>query len=176
MRNLRHPIAIALPVIAACGALAATASALLTGSSGGTQVQMHNRAETTASTSSATAWNTLPGSAISVSVPSSGRLVNARFTAESYCNGPNSGYCTVRILARNTQTGAIVELNPASSTDFAFDSDASGAANDLWESQAIERSRRLGGGLYRIYVERRVTSNSITFRLDDWHFAVELSA
>lgn len=175
MRKLRSPLAIAAAVVAVCGTLAGTAAAVLTGSGGGTQVQMLNRAETTASTSSSTAWNTLPGSHLSVSVPSSGRLINARFTAESYCNGANSGYCTVRVMAHNASTGSTVELNPASSSDFAFDSNVS-ASNDMWESHAIERSRRLGPGYYRIYVERRVTNNSIALRLDDWHFAVEASA
>jgi hypothetical protein len=39
----------------------------------------------------------------------------------------------------------------------------------------MERSIRLGAGTYSIRTQRAVTSPSITFRLDDWHFAVEKS-
>jgi len=36
----------------------------------------------------------------------------------------------------------------------------------------MDRSIRLPGGTNRIRVQRRVTVNTVTFRLDDWHLAV----
>jgi hypothetical protein len=60
--------------------------------------------------------------------------------------------------------------------DFAFDTDTAGSTDDLWESNAMERSVRLPAGAYRFRVEYAVTANAVTSRLDDWHFAVEASA
>ena len=71
------------------------------------------------------------------------------------------------------------KLDPASAKDFAFDSDEAGSADDLYESNAMERSIRLPAGLYRFRVERAVTAltaSPVASRLDDWHFAVEASA
>ena len=64
-------------------------------------------------------------------------------------------------------------FDPASGIDYAFDSNPAGAADDLWEGNAMERSKRLGPGTYRVRVQRRVTNAGTIFRLDDWHFAVE---
>jgi hypothetical protein len=82
----------------------------------------------------------------------------------------------VRIIATNVATGVSTELNPVAGLDYAFDSDAAGAADDLWEGHGMERSRRLLGGPnganYRIRVQYAVTNNTIAFTLDDWHLAV----
>jgi hypothetical protein len=84
----------------------------------------------------------------------------------------------VRIVVFSAATSSFTELNPASGMDFAFDADTTGNADDLWESNAMERSIRLPAGAYRFRVEYAVesTSSPVTSRLDDWHFAVEASA
>jgi hypothetical protein len=154
------------------GALTGTAAAVL-GSAGGAQVRVDKRTETAASVTNSTAFVDLPGAAVTVSVPGGqSRLFDASFTAESLCAGPNSGYCSLRIVATNVVTGGSVQLNPASGIDYAFDSDQAGAAQDLWEGNAMDRSIRLPGGTWRIRVQRAVTNNTISFRLDDWHLAV----
>jgi hypothetical protein len=56
--------------------------------------------------------------------------------------------------------------------DYAFDS----VGTDQHEGHAMERSHRLGAGTYIIRVQRAVTNPAISFRLDDWHLAVETSA
>ena len=154
------------------GALTGSAFALL-GGAGGSQVRIDTRTETAANVSNVAAYGDLPGAAVTVSVPAGqSRLISAAFTAESQCSGNGSGYCSVRIIATNVATGGTVELNPASGLDYAFDSDQGGSAQDLWEGHAMDRSIRLPGGTYRIRVQRRVTVNTVTFRLDDWHLAV----
>jgi hypothetical protein len=101
------------------------------------------------------------------------QLVNARFTAESNCTRAvpaAGGWCSTRIVAQRIG-GATVELNPQAGTDYAFDS----VGTDQHEGHAMERSIRLGAGTYVIRVQRAVTNNAISFRLDDWHLAVESS-
>jgi hypothetical protein len=173
----RKSVTIAVTAIIAAGAFAATAAALTT-SNGTTQTQMKNAAGTDASTTSSTAWVTVPGSAMPIALEARG-LINARFTAESSCTGAGSGWCSVRIVVHSAATGDVTELDPASAKDFAFDSDEAGSADDRYESNAMERSIRLPAGLYRFRVERAVTAltaSPVTLRLDDWHFAVEASA
>jgi hypothetical protein len=139
---------------------------------------MSNVAETNDSSTSSTTWVPVPGSDVPMTLSAS-ELINARFTAESSCTGAGSGWCSVRIVVFSAAAGTFTELDPASGRDFAFDSDAAGNTDDLWESNAIERSLRLPAGAYRFRVEYAVnpsTASPVTSRLDDWHFAVEASA
>jgi hypothetical protein len=119
----------------------------------------------------------LHGANVVVAVPGgASRLITARFAGESRCFGPAAApqaYCSLQIIATNTASGVSTPFNPASGIDFAFDSNPAGAAEDLWESHAMERSLRLPAGSYRIRVLRAVTNAQTIFRLDDWHFAVE---
>jgi hypothetical protein len=160
------------------GALAGTAAAVLTADTGGAQVRVDKRTNNLPSTTNSTAFIDLPGANVVVSVPANqSRLYDVPFFAESRCAGPNGGgWCAVRIIATNLATGASTELNPQSGIDYAFDSDAAGAADDLYEGHGLERSRRLSGGAtgtnYRIRVQYAVTNNTINFQLDDWHLAV----
>jgi hypothetical protein len=116
------------------------------------------------------AFVNVPNAVRSVTIPSGQvRMIDARFTAESQCTG-STGWCSVRIVVF-TPTGAVIELDPAASTDFAFDSAVGG---DNWEGHAIERtSRFLTAGTYRVQVQTRVVS-ATRVRLDDWTLAVEL--
>jgi hypothetical protein len=173
----RRSLTIAVTSVVAAGAFAATAAAVLTPSHGTTQTQMSNVASTDASTTSSKTWVPVPGSDVPMTLTASG-LINARFTAESSCSGAGTGWCSVRIVVFSAATSSFTELNPASGMDFAFDADTTGSADDLWESNAMERSIRLPAGDYRFRVEYAVgsTSSPVTSRLDDWHFAVEASA
>jgi hypothetical protein len=174
----RRPLTIAAAALAFTGAFAATAAAVFTSSTGKAQVQMSNAASTDASTTASTTWTPVTGSDVPMTLTASG-LINARFTAESSCSGAGNGWCSVRIVVYSVATGMFTELDPASGTDFAFDSDAAGAADDMWESNAIERSVRLPAGAYRFRVEQAVvpmSASTVSSRLDDWHFAVEASA
>ena len=168
--------AAALTAIGLCAAIA-VAAPLVTG--GGTQLGMENRTETEQALTSSVDWVDVSPVAIGhvpvFVLPGTTRLINARFSAESNCDGPQFGLCRVRIVAVNTGTGAITELNPASGLDFAFDTDAFGAATDFSEGNAVERSYRLPAGNWSIRVQFAVNNPTSVFRLDDWHFAVESS-
>lgn len=122
--------------------------------------------ETNAQTTSSTSFVALPGATANITVPAGKfQLVNARFSAESYCfSSTATGWCSVRILADGT------EMLPDSGIDFAFD--ASGNADDFWEGHAMERTLVLGQGAHTISVQWVVTDPSIFFRLDDWTLAV----
>ena len=116
------------------------------------------------------------GANVVVGVPAGQtRLFVARFAGESQCAGAAAApqaYCSLQIIATDA-AGVSVPFDPASGLDYAFDSNPPGAADDLWESNAMERSKRLRAGTYRIRLQRAVTNNQTFFRLDDWHFSVE---
>ncbi len=115
------------------------------------------------------AWVSVPGMTRTITVPAgTSRLLDARFTAESSCIG--GSWCSARIVYV-TPTGAIVELAPASGTDYAFDS----PGGETWEGNAMERSSPtfLPPGTYRVVVQAAKIGAVISYRLDDMHFVVE---
>ena len=117
-------------------------------------------------------WTLVADTVIPINLSSS-TLVKARFTAESACYGV-SGWCSVRIVARNVNTGAITEFNPQVGTDFAFDSsDSNNETSGSWESHAINRSLSLSAGNYQIYVQANPNSAGMTLRLDDAQLEVD---
>ena len=128
--------------------------------------------ETVATTTSSTVWVNVPGATATFTVPPLMLDVFlARFTAESACYGA-TGWCSVRILLNG------VEMAPAAASDFAFDSsDGNTETAASWESHAIERSQTYQTSTLAIpvtlQVQYMVTNPAMTFRLDDWHFAVE---
>jgi hypothetical protein len=113
----------------------------------------------------------LSGSEVTFSVPSgTTRLFNARFTAESQCNGGQFTSCSARVVGRNNSTGFVFELNPQSPS-FAF---ASAGDTEEAEANAMERSRRvLTAGSYTFFVQWRAVGQ-VVFGLTDWHFAVDM--
>jgi hypothetical protein len=91
------------------------------------------------------------------------------------CDGDALGYCSVRIVVVDA-SGAIVEMQPAASIDFAFDStDAENitAPQNSMESYSMDRSLVVRQGNYTVKAQWAVTSSAVTFRLDDWSLTVE---
>ena len=176
--NLRHvgrkPAAVAAATLLALGAFAGTAAAVLSQSSGTSQVRMDNAGDTAEQHTSSLAWDNLLGSEISLKVPNT-NLVNARFTAQSKCYNGAGERCAVRIIAINTTTSTTFELEPVSGTLFAFDSVSPGVHDETGEGHAMERSRRLPAGNYRLRVQFAVTNPITKFLLANWHLAVETS-
>ncbi|GAB1644837.1 hypothetical protein [Krasilnikovia sp. MM14-A1259] len=125
--------------------------------------------QTDAWSTSAAAFVNVPGATTTVVVPAgTRRMLDARYTAESFCSG--GGWCSVRIIVI-TPSGGVIELSPVVGTDFAFDS---GSTADNWESHAIERtSPFLAAGTYRVQVQAGVVAGATSVRLDDWTLAVE---
>jgi hypothetical protein len=168
-----------LLTLAAASVLTATTSPALINGVGFTDNRVDVRSETVASTTHSMVFVDLPGANVVVSVPpGTSRLFVARFAGESQCFGVAVGpitWCSVAIVA-TSPAGAPVPFDPASGIDYAFDSNPSGTADELWEGHTLERSKRLGPGTYRIRVMRAVTNANTTFRLDDWHFSVETRA
>ena len=158
------------------GIVAGTAAVALVAGAGGTDTRVDVRSETAASVNNSLVFVDVPGANVVVTVPTGqSRLFIARFAGESQCFGAAAapaGFCSLQIIATNV-AGASVPFDPSSGVDYAFDSNPAGAADDQWEGNAMERSKRLGAGTYRIRVQRRVTNNTTFFRLDDWHFSVE---
>jgi len=163
----------AVAAVAAAGAVA-FAFAQASGSSGGPSIAIEYRGHATATATSSLLWELVPNTPATITVPpGETRLLNARFTAETICRrrAAANGFCSVRIVAQPAGGGALIQLDPASDTDFNIDSAISNT--DAMEGHGVERSRRVPAGQYRVFVQRRVTNQTITFVLDDYHFAVE---
>jgi hypothetical protein len=162
-KSLLVVVGVATAVLVGTGA-----QAVLTGVTGTISDQQKFLNETVAWGTGSAAYVDVPGAATAIAVPSgTRRMLDTRFTAESSCTG-GSGWCSVRIVLIRPN-GTLLELNPQSGTDFAFDSPGS----DLWEAHAIERtSPYLAAGTYRVKVQAATVGGS-SLRLDDWTFAVE---
>jgi hypothetical protein len=124
--------------------------------------------ETNAQITSSTSYVAVPGATATIAVPGDENgLILVRFSAESQCAGGAAGnWCSIRILLDGT------EMDPASGSDFAFDS--VGSPQDFYESHSMDRSRAgVGSGSHTVTVEWAVTSASTVFRLDDWSLTIE---
>jgi hypothetical protein len=169
--KLNKTLVVTGAVVAAGALIATTAYAVVVGRQGTVserQTFVHN---TSAFNTTSAVFTNVTSAVRSVTVPAGTvRMLDARFTAESQCVG-RRGWCAVRIVVV-APNGTVTELDPASGSDFAFDSAAGG---DTWESHAIERtSRFLSPGTYRVRVQTRVVSGASRVRLDDWSLAVEV--
>lgn len=159
-------------VLALLGLTAGTAYALVTNSTGTFSERQYFATNDApfGVTAASGVWQNVPGMVRTVSVPSgTTRLLNARFTAESFCSG--GSWCSVRVVYINASTGATVELYPQAGTNYAFDS----PGTDAWEGHALERNSRtfLAAGTYRVQVQAAEVGAS-SFSLDDMHLAVEV--
>ncbi|BFU47201.1 hypothetical protein [Krasilnikovia sp. MM14-A1004] len=145
------------------------AHAVITGRVGSLTDQQRYVHQTDAWSTGAAAFVNVPGATTTVVVPGgTSRMLDARFSAESFCAG--GGWCSVRIIVIRSN-GTFFELDPVVGTDFAFDS---GSTSDNWESHAIERtSPFLPAGTYRVQVQAGVVAGATSVRLDDWTLAVE---
>jgi hypothetical protein len=161
--------------------ITSAASAANVVTTGGATISVTNKSNTASDTTT----SETPVVLVQTSVNFGGeRLVTARFTAESRCQptgeGPSVGFCIVDIVARNLANSEETALNPAVNDDFAFDaiSDPS-STEDKWEAHAMERSIRLPAGDYAIrvywYVADTGGAGGVSFRLDDWHYRVEVA-
>jgi hypothetical protein len=173
-RTIMLLASMAVVLVLASGA----AFGVLTFTSGGSIERVVIARGNDASSSIATSFVDIPGASVQVFVPSgTSRLIMARYSAESVCSGGSSdAFCSVKIVARNSTTGADTELKPANDGGFAFDStDVGRETSASWESHSVDRSDRLGAGSYTIRAQRASISKGAapTFRLDDWSFTVE---
>ena len=161
-----------LAALTAVGVLSSTAFAVLTTQSGSTFLRRDVKTETTSNTYSGITFSPLPGAAIAIGWSSGTRLISATFSAESVCDGGEDDWCSTRIIVRNNSSGAITELHPQASLNFAFDT-----AN-LWgpEAHSMSRMIRLGAGSWTFYVQRNNSDTGMDFTLDDWLFQVDQNA
>jgi hypothetical protein len=155
------------------------AFAVVTVVSGGAIDQVRIVRQDTEFSTQSTSFVDIPNTQVGINVPAgTTRLIMARFSAESRCVG-GSGFpqlynCSMRIVAVNTATGALTELQPATGRDFVFDStDANTETIGSWESHSMDRSLRLDAGSYRIKPQAAVSSSATFFSLDDYSFTVE---
>jgi hypothetical protein len=157
---------ILLLAVAAVGLLLASGVALAVTSvvSGGAINQVKVARSDEAFNTTSASYVDIPGATVQVTAPRGGQaLLLARFSAESICTG--GAWCSVRIVA--VKGGVEQEMEPASGTDFAFDS-----PNDNWESNSMDRSLLVGRGTYTVKAQAAVIGGS-SFRLDDWSLTVE---
>ena len=115
-------------------------------------------------------WSDIPSAAAAVTVPSgTTRVVDARFTAESLCNGTSTAWCVVRIIIVNS-AGTATEFSPVVGVDFKFDTPGTQEA-----AHGLERfSPSLASGTYTVKAQALRISGITTFTLDDYVLAVNV--
>jgi hypothetical protein len=122
-----------------------------------------------------TSFTGVPGTQTQVNVATGATmLLDIRYTAESVCVQPNqvtNGYCSVTIVVDG------VQAEPASGSDFAFDSTDKGREGPgSLEGHAMERSLVVGQGAHVVQVLARVVNGATQFQLDDWHLAIDVAS
>jgi hypothetical protein len=170
-RMRRRSFTVLIGALVAVLLFAGTAVGVLVTFSGGRDLATQARSQTSQFNTSSQLFITLSSLTYTVASGTS-RFFDARFTGESLCSGTANNICIVRVVARNDATGAISELNPQSSPDFAFDQ-VSSSGNDLNEAHAMERFIRLGSGSWTFLLQIRVSNTNSTFSIDDWSFVVD---
>lgn len=120
-------------------------------------------------------YSTVAGSAIDIKVPAGKtRLVSATFTTRASCSGQTvHSPCLTRIVARKAGTTTVQQLYP-SSTFSAIDS--VGTEGRHWATQSVARSKVLGAGTWRVWVQAGSASTDTTLDLSDWHFRADIFA
>jgi hypothetical protein len=144
---------------------AAPAPQVLASTSCGPRVQSIVRTENAPSTTSSTAFVTVPGAVVTVSVPAGAtRCIKVLFTAETACRVTTSAdFCYVRALDNG------VEMNPQGASFQAIDSEKATA-----RGHAFEWVRRVAAGSHTISLQRRVNAAPTVFTIDDWTFDVQV--
>jgi hypothetical protein len=137
-----------------------------------TEIETKAVTGTTVVTTSSTTFVDVPGAVTSLAIPTGTKgLIHANFSAESACYGPDPQNCSVRILING------IEANPASGSDFAFDTNRGGdnPGNQFTgEAHSMERYLTdLPAGAYEVKVQFLSVSGSNTTQLDDWILTVE---
>lgn len=143
-----------------------------TSSQGGAITAVKVKRETNSASTTSTTFVNVPNASMNISVPSGQRaLLLIRFSAESSCDGGAWGdWCSLRVLVDGT------EAHPRAGGNFAFDTDEGVATNyDIWEANSMDRSIVVGSGAHTVSVQWSVTTNTTSFRLDDWSLIVERS-
>lgn len=131
---------------------AALGVATMVESSGGIQKVKVVREDAEAHTASQS-FVTIPGASVPFVVPAGERgLFLARFSGTSWCGAnDDAGQCLVRIVAQNTDTGAVRELGPITDSGDLFD----GPTSSDFESHSIERSGVVGSGTWIVKAQFR---------------------
>jgi len=186
MFHRKRVLLVALGGVAVLALGAGTASALLTGGSGGVQESAVVVGNDAAAMTVSQMFVPIPGAALAINMPAGDSdLLRASFSAESACSpraaSAAQSWCSVPIVLVNRASGAIIrELSPAAGVDFAFDStDAGRDTAASWESHAMDRFTRVGNLEPRALIVRaewRTTSPNTVFRLDDSNLTVEVNS
>jgi hypothetical protein len=156
-------------------AIGATAVAYSYTKNSGGDVEQHLTTQSAATLIPTTpGWHDIPNTTFTVTIPDTNhRLAHMTFTAESRC--ADASWCTVRAIATSGESGLSLELDPASGTNFAFDSGGQRGARSF--SRIAEFS---GGGegikcTFKLQAQIIGGSASSVFRLDDYLTQLELS-
>jgi hypothetical protein len=171
-------VSITLAMVLALTAVAGTAPTQVSGRTVTSVKVIRETVSQEFSSPDSTEFADVPGAATTVTVlPNTQAFILIRFSAESDCFAPGTqAHCSLRIMVGD------VEAEPASGTDFHFDSadGISGSARDLSESHSMDRSvGPLGSGAYTVKVQWAVinlfegSGSGIFFTLDDWSLTVE---
>lgn len=179
---MHHKLKLPTKLLIIAGAVLALATgttvlaATFTKTSGG-DVEQHFITQTNATLVPTTAgWHDIPNTTFNVTVPDSNtshRLAHITFSGESRCE--NATRCSMRAVVTRPGIQGEFEMEPASGTNFTFDSGGNRGARSF--SRITELSGGGEGLKYTIKLQGQIigaTSASV-FRLDDYLTQLEMS-
>ncbi|HSX17470.1 MAG TPA: hypothetical protein VLH86_05220 [Patescibacteria group bacterium] len=174
---MRYSRKLVIGVIGAAVILAVSATTLAASftHSSGPDVEQHFISQNAAAIiPTTTGWHDIPNTTFTVTVPDTHhRVAHMTFSGESRCT--DASWCSVRAVATSAATGATIELEPSSGSNFAFDSGGQRGA------RSFSRVANLSGGSegiqYTFKLQAQIIggSSSSVFRLDDYVTQLEMS-
>jgi hypothetical protein len=179
---MHHKLKLQIKLLIITGAVLALATGTtvlamsFTKTSGG-DVEQHFITQTNATlVPTAAGWHDIPNTTFNITVPTSNtshRLAHITFSGESLCE--NATRCSMRAVVTQSGVQGEVEMEPASGTNFTFDSGGNRGTRSF--SRITELSGGGEGLKYTIKLQGQVigaTSSSV-FRLDDYLTQLEMS-
>ena len=175
-RHSRKFVAVVAGVIVAALSGGFTALAMSISARSGSDVEQHFITQTAAAViPTAAGWHDIPNTTFTVTVPDSKIwLAHITFSGESRCS--DASWCSVRAIVTSSENGFTEEMNPASGTNFAFDSGGQRGARSF-SRLSLGLSGGSEGVTYTIKLQAQIVGGSATsvFRLDDYLTQLELS-
>lgn len=171
----------AITAVLLTAVVALGADAIPTKDSGSDITSVKAKGVTGSNATDATAWVQPQSASIDITVSGEDALLVARFSGESKCDRPGTGFASSPCYLRIVVDDGITETPMNPSSEIAFDSSVGcvASAGDTcdaftgWASHAVQTFLRVDPGNYTVRVQYRVDNTDVDFTLRDYTLTVE---